>query len=53
MTRIVYGYPTEDARKVAEENGWMLGGCMPSPIEFYCRGCNSSWSSDVGFDPSS
>jgi hypothetical protein len=50
MSRIVYGYPTESLLKVAKDNNWVLGGCMPSPLSFYCKLCNASWSEDLGFD---
>lgn len=53
MSKIVYGHPTEDAKKVAKENGWILGGCIPSTIQFYCKDCKVSWSIDGGFDPAS
>jgi hypothetical protein len=50
MARIVYGYPTEALSKIASEEGWILGGCMFSPISRYCRECKISWSDDLGFD---
>jgi hypothetical protein len=50
MSRIVYGYPTQALVELAEENEWVLGGCMISPIKFYCKNCNVSWSEDLGFD---
>jgi hypothetical protein len=50
MTRIVYGLMTKDLYEVAEKNGWLVGGCTPSPITNYCKDCNVSWSKDLGFD---
>jgi len=50
MSRIVYGYPTQAMVELAEENEWVLGGCMISPIKFYCKNCKVSWSEDLGFD---
>jgi hypothetical protein len=52
MTRIVYGHPTETLSQIAQEKGWIIGGCMPSPISRYCKDCNVSWSEDLGFDES-
>jgi hypothetical protein len=50
MSRIVYGYPSESLADIAKEKGWILGGCSPSPIKFYCKDCKVSWSEDFGFD---
>ena len=50
MAKIVYGYPTEALVQLVDSNGWMLGGCSPSPIKFYCKNCKVSWSEDFGFD---
>lgn len=50
MSRIVYGYPAAGLSEIAKENNWILGGCMPMPIKFYCRDCKVSWSNDLGFD---
>jgi hypothetical protein len=50
MSRIVYGYPTKDLLEIASEKGWILGGCVISSISRYCKGCQVSWSEDLGFD---
>ena len=50
MWEIVYGYPTPELYELAEQNLWLIGGCSPSPIKFYCKDCKVSWSEDFGFD---
>ena len=50
MSKILYGHPTETILDMAKEQDWILGGCMPSPISFYCKVCRVSWSEDLGFD---
>jgi hypothetical protein len=52
MSRIVYGYPTEALLEIAAEKGWIIGGCMPTPVSQYCKKCKVSWSEDLGFDKS-
>lgn len=52
MTKIVYGLASQSLYEIAEENGWIIGGCTPSPITNYCRPCGVSWSKDLGFDKS-
>ncbi len=50
MSKIVYGHLSPAAAEVAIENGWILGGCIVTPILFYCKACGVSWSEDGGFD---
>lgn len=50
MSRIVYGNPSKDLEDIAKQNNLIIGGCSPSTIEFYCKSCKVSWSSDLGFD---
>jgi hypothetical protein len=51
MSKIVYGYPTDTLRDMAKKEKWILGGCLISPISFYCRDCEVTWSEDLGYDP--
>jgi hypothetical protein len=47
--RILYGYPTPEAVREAEEGKLVLGGCDPTfPVEIACPECGEPVGSGVG-----
>ena len=49
LTRIVYGLPTAETAKAADQGEVMLGGCLISPFnqKYYCKSCHIEYSGDL------